>query len=114
MAEEVIRKNCPLKLPSRVHLQLWNTPEISQFRNYQNDVDESEKRRATIRQEQHEIGVAAREARTQVLPNMDTVSFPKNKRRVCYMCTSKGHKHLQSFRSSYTCPNRLLQEQGPS
>ena len=73
VVEEVIRKDYPLKLPSRVHVQLWNTPEISQFRGYQDDLDESEKRRATIRQEQHDIGIAAREARTQVLPNMDIV-----------------------------------------
>ena len=63
VAEEVIKQDYPLKLPSRVHLQLWNTPEISQFRGYQDDLDESEKRRATIRQEQQDLGIAAREAR---------------------------------------------------
>ncbi len=71
--EDVIKKDYPLKLPSRVFLRFWNTPEISQFRGYQHDLDESEKRRAKIRQERHDIGQAAREARTQVLPDMTLV-----------------------------------------
>ena len=33
-AEEVIRKDFKLKLPSRRYIHLWNTPEISQFRGY--------------------------------------------------------------------------------
>ncbi len=41
------------------------SPEISQFRGYKDDLDESEKRRATVRQEQHDLGQAARDARSQ-------------------------------------------------
>ncbi len=71
VAEEVARQDYPMKLPSWAHLQFSSTPEISQFRGYQDDLDESKKGRATIRHEQREIGVAARCARTQVLPYMD-------------------------------------------
>ena len=80
-AEDVIKKDYPLKLPSRVHIQLWNTPEVSQFRGYQDDLDESEKRRPTVRQEQQDIGIAAREACTQVLPSMDLVHEMLNQQR---------------------------------
>ena len=31
-AEEVIRKYYPLKLPNRMALQMFNSPELSQFR----------------------------------------------------------------------------------
>ncbi len=34
-AEDTIKKDYPLKLPSRRFIQLWNTPEITQFRGYQ-------------------------------------------------------------------------------
>ena len=81
VAEEIIKKDYPLKLPSRAHIQLWNTPELIQFRGYQDDLDESEKRRAVIRQEQHDIGVSARDARTQVMPNMDFVAEMLNQQR---------------------------------
>ena len=42
VAEEVIKKDFPLKLPNRTFINLWNTPEISQFRGYQDDLDEPE------------------------------------------------------------------------
>ncbi len=48
VADEVSRKEFPLKLPGGFHLQLLNTPEISQVRGQQKDLDESEKRPATI------------------------------------------------------------------
>lgn len=64
-AEEVIKKDYPLKLPSRVSIQLWNTPEISQFRGYQETTDEFEDRKHTIRVEQEAIGQAARSAGEQ-------------------------------------------------
>ncbi len=70
-AEDVIKKDHPLKLPSRVHLQLWNTPETSQSRRYKDDLDESEKRRAAIQQKRRDIGEAAREARTLAMPDMN-------------------------------------------
>ncbi len=50
VAEEVTKKDYPLKVPSRTCIQLWNVPEISQFRGYQDDLDESEKRRTTVRE----------------------------------------------------------------
>ena len=73
VAEEVIKKDFPLKLPSRTFINLWNTPEISQFRGYQDDLDESEKRRSQAQREKQDIGVAARAAGAQVLPDMNIV-----------------------------------------
>ena len=35
LAEDLVKRDHPLKLPSRRFIQLWNTPEISQFRGYQ-------------------------------------------------------------------------------
>ena len=32
IAEEVIKKDFKLKLPSRTAIHIWNSPEISQFR----------------------------------------------------------------------------------
>ena len=49
VAEDVIKKDYKLKLPDRRYIQLLNTPEISQFRGYQEDLDENEKHR-----DQHE------------------------------------------------------------
>ena len=49
VAEKVLQQDYKLKLPNRTFfIILWNTPEISQFRGYQNDLDESEKRRQTL------------------------------------------------------------------
>ena len=73
VAEEVIKKDFPLKLPRRTFINLWNTPEISQFRGYQDDLDESEKRRSQAQREKQDIGVAARAAGAQVLPDMNIV-----------------------------------------
>jgi len=72
VAEETIRKDYPLKLPSRRSIQLWNTPEISQFRGYQEDLDAEEEHRAQHTRESLEIRDAAREAGTH-LTDMDIV-----------------------------------------
>ena len=44
-AEEVIRKDFKLKLPDRRFIQIYNTPEISQYRGYQQLLDETEERK---------------------------------------------------------------------
>ncbi len=59
-AEEVNKKEFALKLQSRRSIQLWNTPEISQFRGYQDSLDESEERRHTAQVEQIGLRQAAR------------------------------------------------------
>lgn len=63
-AEEVIKKDYPLKLPSRTFIHLWNTPEISQFRGYQEDLDKDEENKEKHEKEKIEINHAAREAGT--------------------------------------------------
>lgn len=60
-AEEVIKKDYPLKLPNRRYIQLWNTPEISQFRGYQEDIDAVEANREQFQREQLDIQRVARE-----------------------------------------------------
>ena len=44
-AEDVIKTDYPLKLPNRTFITLWNTPEISQFRGYQEDLNAAEESR---------------------------------------------------------------------
>ena len=65
-AEEVIKKDYPLKLPSRRSVQLWNTPEISQFRGYQEELDANEEHRTQHSRELLEIREATREAGTHM------------------------------------------------
>jgi len=62
VAEKVLQQDYKLKLPNRTFIQLFNTPEISQFRGYQNELDEAEKRRQTLQKERMEIGTIARGA----------------------------------------------------
>ena len=81
VAEEVIRKDFPLKLPNRTFITLWNTPEVSQFRGYQDDLDESEKRRSQVQKEKLDIGNAARAAGEHVLPDMNVVHEMLNQQR---------------------------------
>ena len=47
IAEEVIKKDFKLKLPSRTAIHIWNSPEISQFRGYQEELDNVEDRKHT-------------------------------------------------------------------
>ena len=65
-AEEVIKMDYPLKLPSRRSVQLWNTPEISQFRGYQEELDANEEHRTQHSRELLEIREATREAGTHL------------------------------------------------
>ena len=73
-AEEVIRKDFAVKLPSRRSIQLWSTPEISQLRGYQDSLDESEARRHTAEVEQLDLRQAGREARSSPeMPNAEII-----------------------------------------
>ena len=67
-AEEVIRKDFKLKLPSRRYIHLWNTPEISQFRGYQDLLDETEERKHVAAVTNLEIKQTARQTNQ---PSMD-------------------------------------------
>ena len=71
-AEEVIKKDYPLKLPNRTSLHIWNSPEISAFRGFQEDLNASEKAKETHTRETLEIRQAARESSTHT-PDMDLV-----------------------------------------
>lgn len=80
-AEEVIKKDFPLKLPNRTHIRLWNTPEVSQFRGYQENADEREERLHIIRAEQEVIGQQARIASDGGMPEMHIVHEMLNQQR---------------------------------
>ena len=69
-AEEVLRKDYPLKLPDRRAITMWNTPEISQFRGVQEEMDEEEERRYNAQVEHLEINRAGRQNETAT-PEMD-------------------------------------------
>jgi len=53
--EEVLRKDYPLKLPDRRAITMWNTPEISQFRGVQEEMDAEEERLYNAQVEHLEI-----------------------------------------------------------
>ena len=72
VAEDIIKRDYPLKLPDRRFIQLYNTPEISQFRGYHEELESSEELREQHEQERLDIRRAAREAGTHV-PDMDAV-----------------------------------------
>ena len=55
IAEEVIKKDFKLKLPARTAIHIWNSPEISQFRGYQEELDNAEDRKYHAEREQAEI-----------------------------------------------------------
>ena len=61
-AEAVLKKDYPLKLPDRRWIQLWNTPELSEFRGYQEELDATEERQHQARMEKEDIRTQAREA----------------------------------------------------
>ena len=69
-AEEVLRKDYPLKLPDRRAITMWNTPEISQFRGVQEEMDEEEERRYNAQVERLEINREGRQNDTAT-PEMD-------------------------------------------
>jgi len=72
IAEKVIEQDFKVKLPDRKYIHLWNTPEISQFRGYQEDIDEEEANRAQHARERMEIQEVARESGASA-PDMGVV-----------------------------------------
>ena len=80
-AEEVLKKDYPLKLPNRTFIHLWNTPEVSQFRGYQEDADEREERLHVVRTEQEAIGQQARTAGDGSVPDMHIAHEMLNQQR---------------------------------
>jgi hypothetical protein len=80
-AEEVIRRDFAVKLPSRRYIQLWSTPEIPQFRGCQDTLDESEQRRHTAQVEHLGIRESARAANSPEMPNMEIIGEKLNNQR---------------------------------
>ena len=68
----MIKKDYPLKLPNRTSLHIWNSPEISAFRGFQEDLNASEQAKETHTRETLEIRQAARESGAHT-PDMDLV-----------------------------------------
>ena len=59
--EDITKKDYPLKLPSRSYITLWNSPELSQFRNVQAEMDGFEERVHKKRELDEEIRTVAGE-----------------------------------------------------
>ena len=60
-AEEVLKKDYPLKLPDRRYIHMWNSPEISEFRGVQTNINAFEDRQATAVAEHAQIMQIGRE-----------------------------------------------------
>ena len=97
VAEKVLQQDYKLKLPSRTFIRLWNTPEISQFRGYQNDLDESEKRRQTLQRERLDIGAATREAGMHLYPDMNIAHEMLNQQRQSVMALGQHMSDLANI-----------------
>jgi len=74
-AEEVLRKDYKVKFPDRRAITMWNTPEISQFRGVQEEMDEEEERRYNAQVEHLEIRREGRQNETAT-PEMDSPRAP--------------------------------------
>ena len=73
VAEDVLKKDYPLKLPNRRFIQLYNSPQISQIRGYQEGLDLAEQKREQHAREKIEIRQAVREGGGGSVPEMDMV-----------------------------------------
>ena len=90
----MIRKDFAVKLRSLCYIQLWNTPEISQFRGYQDTLDESEQRRHTAQVEHLGIRESARAANSPEMPNMEIIGEMMNQQR---QSTAAMAQHVQDM-----------------
>ena len=61
-AEDILKKDFPVKLPARNYIKLWNTPEVSQFRGVQENLDEEARRIEVAQQQRLDIKREARES----------------------------------------------------
>ena len=97
VAEKVLQQDYKLKLPNRTFIQLFNTPEISQFRGYQNELDEAERRRQTLQKEKMEIGTIARGAGAQVVPDLNIAHEMLNQQRQAAMALGQHMNDLAAI-----------------
>ena len=97
VAEKVLQQAYKLKLPNRTFIQLFNTPEISQFRGYQNELDEAERRRQTLQKERMEIGTLARGAGAQVVPDLNIAHEMLNQQRQAAMALGQHMNDLAAI-----------------
>ena len=88
MAEEVIRKDFKLKLPSRTSIHMFNSPEISQFRGYQEDLLKTENRIREAEREKLTIREAAADAQVHT-PDIEIVRERLNRPAQSYAETLK-------------------------
>ena len=72
-AEEVIRKDYPLKLPDRRYITMFNSPEITQFSGVEEGMNEEAERRHAAATERIEIQHTARNMEVSV-PGMEHVA----------------------------------------
>jgi hypothetical protein len=79
-AEEVIARDFKVKLPDRRYIKIWNSPELSQFRGVQEDMDKEEERRHVVEAEKADIRKVAREQDVPT-PDMNHVHEALNRQR---------------------------------
>ena len=77
VAEDVIKKDFKLKLPSRTFIHMYNSPELGDFRGYQSDLDNTENRKQVAQKEQLNIQQAAMDEGVH-MPDMNMVAAAHN------------------------------------
>ena len=97
-AEDVIRRDYPLKLPDRRSISMWNTPEISQFRGYQEELNGDDQRRHVIRVEKEEIHHIAHEANSS---DMDFVSGQLDQQRQSQQAMQQHMENMANLQAQH-------------
>jgi len=106
-AEEVIRRDYPLKLPDRRYISIFNSPEISQFRGVQEGLDDEAERRHNAQAERIEIQQTARQMEVNV-PGLEHVASELQRQNQASTAMAQAIAGLQS---SHEQSMRGLQEE---
>lgn len=105
-AEEVLKKDYPLKLPARTWVHLYNSPEISQFRGLQNEIDEREKQIHDDVLAREAIRQAAREGTEDNTVNMGVAHEMLARQR---QMGDALHEHMSGIRQGIQREMRAMQ-----
>ncbi len=81
-AEEVIARDFKVRLPDRRYIHMWNSPEISQFRGVQEEMDKDEAARHLVEREKADTRQVAWE------PDVPMLTLLTSTRP----CTSRGSR----------------------
>ena len=73
VAEDAINKDFKLKLPNHTFIHMWNSPELADFRGYQEELNSNESKIQVAQREQADIQQAARDEGVHT-PDMNMVA----------------------------------------